>query len=149
MAEFCGAANDPKAVIRLSVIAPSCENQPDLKSITAMSKGYLWERILMIIRLLLLVVVAAPASAGQWENSPSTWEKTLATTASLRTGGAYLVSSDAIKIDGEKTALVTYWQWSKGLENTEVYRCVDIVATVDCEHAAQKCWKVLRARGRP
>lgn len=103
----------------------------------------------MVIRLFLLFIVAVPALAGQWENFPSTWEKTAATTASLRTGGAYIVSSDAIRIDDEKTALVTYWQWSKGLQDTEVYRCVDIVATVDFEHAAQKCWKVLRAGGRP
>ncbi len=103
----------------------------------------------MVTRLFLLVIAAAPALAGQWENSPSTWEKTGATTASLRTGGAYLVSSDAIRIDDEKTALVTYWQWSKGLEDTEIYRCVDIVATIDFEHAAQKCWKVSRAGGRP
>ena len=102
----------------------------------------------MVRGLLLLVIIASSSALGQWEDSPATWEKTAATTASLRAGGAYLVSSDAIKIDDEKTALVTYWQWSKGLEDTEVYRCVDIVATVDFEHAAQKCWKVLRARGR-
>ncbi len=63
----------------------------------------------MAIRLFLLIVIAAPAAAGPWEDSPSTWETTGATTASLRTGGAYLVSSDAIKIDDEKTALVAYW----------------------------------------
>ena len=102
----------------------------------------------MIKRLLLLLVMATPTAVGQWENSASTWEMTQATTASLRTGGAYLVSSDALRIDDEKTALVTYWQWSKGLNNTNVYRCVDIVATVDFAHAAQKCWKVLRANGR-
>lgn len=34
------------------------------------------------------------------------------------------------------------------IEDTEVYRCVDIVATIDFAHAAQKCWIVLRAGGR-
>ena len=91
---------------------------------------------------------AASLAARQWDDSPSTWQKSGATTASLRTGGAYLVSSDAMKIDDEKTALVTYWIWPEGADNQEVYRCVDIVATVDFAHAAQKCWKVLRALGR-
>lgn len=90
----------------------------------------------------------ASLAARQWDNSPSTWQKTGATTASLRTGGAYLVSSDAIEVDDEKTALVTYWIWPEGVDNQEVYRCVDIVATVDFAHAAQRCWKILRARGR-
>ena len=88
-------------------------------------------------------------AATQWDRSPSTWEKTGATTAALRSGGAYLVSSDAILVDDEKTALITYWIWPEGVDNQEVYRCVDIVATIDFEHAAQRCWKVLRARGRP
>ena len=87
-------------------------------------------------------------AALQWDNSPSTWEKTGATTASLRTGGAYLVSSDALVVDDEKTALVTYWIWPDGADNQEVYRCVDVVATIDFAHAAQRCWKILRARGR-
>lgn len=91
---------------------------------------------------------SALLAAVQWDNSPSTWQKTGATTASLRTGGAYLVASDAVQVDHEKTALVTYWIWPEGADNQEVYRCVDIVATVDFEHAAQKCWKVLRATGR-
>jgi hypothetical protein len=90
----------------------------------------------------------ASLSASQWDNSVSTWQKTGATTASLRTGGAYLVASDAVDVDNEKTALITYWIWPEGVDNQEVYRCVDIVASVDFEHAAQKCWKVLRARGR-
>jgi hypothetical protein len=90
----------------------------------------------------------ASLAARQWDNSPSTWQTTGATTASLRTGGAYLVSSDAIKIDTDKTALVTYWTWPKEDNDTEVYRCVDIVATIDFAHAAQRCWKVLRATGR-
>ncbi len=88
-------------------------------------------------------------AASQWDNSPSTWQKSGATTASLRTGGAYLVSSDAIEVDDEKTALVTYWIGPEGSESQDVYRCVDIVATVDFAHAAQKCWKVLRAGDRP
>jgi len=87
-------------------------------------------------------------AAIQWDDSPSTWEKTGATTASLRTGGAYLVSSDALIVDDEKSALVTYWIWPEGADNQEVYRCVDVVATIDFAHAAQRCWKVLRARGR-
>lgn len=91
---------------------------------------------------------AALLAALQWDNSPSTWQTTGATTASLRTGGAYLVSSDAIDVDHEKAALVTYWIWPEGADNQEVYRCVDIVGTVDFAHAAQRCWKVLRARGR-
>ena len=90
----------------------------------------------------------ASLAARQWDNSPSTWQKTGATTSSLRTGGAYLVSSDAIEVDDEKTALITYWILPEGADNQEVYRCVDIVATIDFAHAAQRCWKVLRALGR-
>ena len=84
-------------------------------------------------------------SAAQWDDSPSTWRKSGATTASLRAGGAYLVSSDAVEVDDEKTALVTYWIGPEGSESQDVYRCVDIVARVDFSHAAQRCWKVLRA----
>ena len=91
---------------------------------------------------------AASLVAGQWDNSPSIWQNTGATTASLRTGGAYLVTSDSLQVDDEKTALITYWIWPEGADNQEVYRCVDIVATVDFAHAAQKCWKVLRAGDR-
>jgi len=104
----------------------------------------------MKVTIALLILVSYPViGAGRWENSPSTWVKTGATTASLRVGGAYLVSSDAVVIDDEKTALITYWQWSSGIEITEVYRCVDIVATADFAHAAQKCWKILKAAGGP
>ena len=88
---------------------------------------------------------AALPSTDQWDNSPSTWRKSGATTASLRAGGGYLVSSDAIEVDDEKTALVTYWIGPEGSESQDVYRCVDILARVDFSHAAQRCWKVLRA----
>ena len=84
-------------------------------------------------------------SADQWDNFPSTWRKSGATTTSLRAGGGYLVSSDAIEVDDEKTALVTYWIGPEGSESQDIYRCVDIVAKFDFSHAAQKCWKVLRA----
>ena len=57
----------------------------------------------------------------QWNDSPSTWRITGATTSSLRTGGAYLVASDSIRLDDEKTALVTYWIWPEGADNQEVY----------------------------
>lgn len=84
-------------------------------------------------------------SEEQWDNSPSMWRKSGATTTSLRAGGGYLVSSDAIEVDDEKTALITYWIGPEGTESQDVYRCVDIVAKFDFSHAAQKCWKVLRA----
>ena len=88
-------------------------------------------------------------AAGQWDNSPSMWKKSGANTTSLRAGGAYLVSSDAIALDDEKTALVTYWIGPEGSESQDIYRCVDVVAKVDFEHAAQKCWKILRAGDTP
>ncbi len=88
-------------------------------------------------------------AAAQWESSPSTWRKTGATTASLRSGGGYLVSSDGIKLDEEKTALVTYWIGPEGSEVQDFYRCVDIVANVDFAHAAQRCWRVLRGDDLP
>jgi len=84
-------------------------------------------------------------ATGQWDNSPSMWRKSGANTTSLRAGGAYLVSSDAVALDDEKTALITYWIGPEGSESQDVYRCVDVVARVDFAHAAQKCWKILRA----
>ena len=92
---------------------------------------------------------SAHLAAAQWENSPSTWHKTRATTASLRTGGAYLVSSDSVDIDSEKTALVTYWIKPEGSEVQDIYRCVDIIAKIDFAPAAPKCWRVLRADDQP
>ncbi len=119
------------------------------------------EALVLVISILVALAIAqlyrehqdekartALLAAMQWDSSPSTWQQTNATTASLRTGGAYLVSSDAIEVDDEKSALITYWIWPEGADNQEVYRCVDIVATVDFAHAAQRCWKVLRANGR-
>ena len=131
-----------------------------------MAKGANWSRLgieasVIVFSILLALAIAqiyiqwaankareTLLAARQWDESTSTWQKTGATTASLRTGGAYLVSSDAIEVDDEKTAFVTYWIWPEGADNQEVYRCVDIVATIDFAHAAQRCWKVLRARGR-
>jgi len=120
------------------------------------------EAAVIVISILLALAIAqaynqwkaddartALLAARQWDDSPSTWLKSGATTSSLRAGGAYLVSSDAIEVDDEKTALVTYWIGPEGSESQDVYRCVDIIAKVDFAHAAQKCWKVLRAGDRP
>ena len=120
------------------------------------------EAVVIVFSILLALAIAqaykqwkenedrvALLAAMQWDNSPSTWRDTGATTASLRTGGAYLISSDGIEIDDEKTALVTYWIGPEGSEVQDIYRCVDIVANVDFAHAAQKCWRVLRADDQP
>ena len=70
------------------------------------------------------------------------WEQTLASTSSLRTGGARLVSSDVLKGDDGESALITYWESDPSRSNREIYRCVDIVG-VDFAPLRQTCWKVL------
>ena len=75
------------------------------------------------------------------------WEQTLATTASLRTGGARLVSSDVLKVDDTESALITYWESASDAEDRNVYRCVDIVGH-DFSPLRQTCWKVLTPAGR-
>lgn len=88
-------------------------------------------------RLLMLGLFAATYSAHAAE-----WEETMASTASLRTGGARLVSSDVLKGDGAESALITYWESSPDGPNHDVYRCVDIVRA-DFAPVRQTCWKVL------
>ena len=95
-------------------------------------------------RWLMLGLLAATYSAYAAE-----WEATMASTASLRTGGARLVSSDALEGDGDESALITYWESSPDAPNHDVYRCVDIVGA-DFAPIRQTCWKVLTpAVGRP
>ena len=49
-----------------------------------------------------LVVIGTASHAAEWE-------QTLASTSSLRTGGARLVSSDVLRGDNGESALITYW----------------------------------------
>lgn len=74
------------------------------------------------------------------------WEQSLATVPALRTGGASLVSSDAIEMESGRYALITYWE-VRSRNELDFYRCVDITdstfATVQ-----QDCWKALRPTGR-
>lgn len=77
------------------------------------------------------------------------WEQTLASTASLRTGGARLVSSDVLKVDDGESALITYWESAPDATDRDIYRCVDIVGE-DFSPLRQMCWKVLTPiGGRP
>lgn len=89
-----------------------------------------------------LFCVAGAAQAAEWE-------QTLASTASLRTGGAHLVSSDVLKVDDDESALITYWESAPNAANREIYRCVDFVGP-DFAPLRQACWKVLTpAASRP
>jgi len=83
-----------------------------------------------------LLVMLVPAQAAE------EWEPTLATTASLRTGGARLIASDALGLDDGDSALVTYWEIPRDAGNPDVYRCVDVVGQDFAPHR-QTCWKVL------
>ena len=95
----------------------------------------------MIIRFLIIFfAVVAHVQAAQWE-------QTLATTASLRTGGAHLVSSDVLGLTGGDSALITYWESARGTNDRDIYRCVDIVDS-EFEPISQACWKVLTPAGR-
>lgn len=74
------------------------------------------------------------------------WDPSLATTASLRTGGARLASSDALALDDGNVGLITYWEVRTD-DDLDIYRCIDVV---DSRFApvSQSCWKVLRPTGR-
>ena len=95
---------------------------------------------LLMRSLFVFLVVTTLVQADQWEQVP-------ATTASLRTGGAHLVSSDALGLDDRRTALITYWEAARGTNDLDVYRCVDVVDDRFVP-ASQSCWKVLTAVGR-
>ena len=90
---------------------------------------------------LTLVAVALPAQASEWA-------ETLATTSSLRTGGARLISSDALRLEDGESALVTYWEILHDAVDLDVYRCVDVVGR-QLSPLRQTCWKVLTPSGRP
>lgn len=84
------------------------------------------------------VLSAEPATA-QWVHS-------LATIASLRTGHAALTSSNAIKLAGDRLALITYWE-VRTAHDLDVYRCIDVVD--DAFNAvSETCWSALRPSGR-
>jgi hypothetical protein len=94
----------------------------------------------LIVRLLYLwVALVATVNAAQWEPS-------LASIASLRTGGAELVSSDAVTLDSGDLALVTYWE-VRTKDDLDVYRCIDVVDS-RLSNISQQCWSALRPTGR-
>jgi hypothetical protein len=92
----------------------------------------------MIRQVVLSILVCSVAQAEPWESS-------LASVASLRTGGASLVSSDAMQLDNEQFALITYWE-ARSESNLDVYRCVDI-ADSSFATITQQCWRALRPTG--
>lgn len=93
----------------------------------------------MIRRIVLSMLVCTAAQADPWEPS-------LASVASLRTGGASLVSSDSLQLEREHFALITYWE-ARSESDLDVYRCIDMTdssfATI-----SQTCWRALRPTGR-
>ena len=93
----------------------------------------------MISRFVLLFLFFRIANAAEWEQS-------LATVPALRTGGANLVSSDALEIEGGRFALITYWE-SRLRDDVDFYRCVDIADSTFAT-VRQDCWKALRPTGR-
>jgi hypothetical protein len=90
-------------------------------------------------RSLIALLLIHSANAAEWEQS-------LATVPALRTGGASLVSSDAIEIEGRRYALITYWETRSG-DDLDFYRCVDIADSTFAT-VRQNCWKALRPTGR-
>jgi hypothetical protein len=93
----------------------------------------------MMLRIILLLLVCSAAQAEPWESS-------LASVASLRTGGASLVSSDSLQLDHGQFALISYWE-ARSESNLDVYRCVDI-ADSSFATISQQCWRALRPTGR-
>lgn len=96
-----------------------------------------------MIKWLILALFAAAFSVQAAE-----WERTLATTSSLRTGGARMISSDALKLDDGESALITYWEILHDTAGLNVYRCVDVVGQQFLPRR-QTCWKVLTPTERP
>lgn len=84
-------------------------------------------------------MLCSAAHAAQWEPS-------LASVASLRTGGASLVSSDSMALNHGQYALITYWEVRSDTD-LDVYRCVDVT---DASFApiSQECWRALRPADR-
>lgn len=74
------------------------------------------------------------------------WEPSLASVASLRTGGAKLVSSDALTLRDGKIAMVTYWE-ARSESDLDFYRCIDI-SDQSFLPVSQQCWRSLRPTGR-
>jgi hypothetical protein len=85
----------------------------------------------MVRRFLCTLLFFGTAHAQQWEQS-------LASPASLRTGGASLVSSDAVTLDDGKLALITYWEVGTS-HDLDVYRCIDVVDSAFAP-TSQQCW---------
>jgi hypothetical protein len=84
-------------------------------------------------------VLSAEPAAAQWVHS-------LATIASLRTGHAALTSSNAIKLSGDRLALITYWEL-RTAHDLDVYRCIDVVDNA-FNAVRETCWSALRPSGR-
>lgn len=93
----------------------------------------------MIRRVFLSLLACTTAQADPWEAS-------LASVASLRTGGASLVSSDSLQIDNGQFALITYWE-ARTESNLDFYRCVDITDS-SFATGSEQCWRALRPTGR-
>jgi hypothetical protein len=74
------------------------------------------------------------------------WQPSLASIGSLRTGGASLVSSDAVALDDGGFALITYWEFRTS-RDVNFYRCIDTV-NADFASTGQQCWSALRPTGR-
>jgi hypothetical protein len=93
----------------------------------------------MIRQTILLMLVCTAVQAEPWQQS-------LASVASLRTGGASLVSSDSIELERGHFALITYWE-ARSESDLDFYRCVD---RTDSSFAtiSQTCWRALRPTGR-
>jgi hypothetical protein len=89
--------------------------------------------------ILILLLVSEPSYSLQWEPS-------LASTGSLRTGGARLMSSDALKMGDGNIALITYWE-VRTPHDLDMYRCVDTVDSAFQEKGEQ-CWRAQRPSGR-
>ncbi len=96
-------------------------------------------------RYLIFIMLAGVCSGNtQAELNPNFWVETSASTASLRIGGAKLVSSDSLAMDKEHIALITYWEVPRESKDSEFYRCVDIQTTAFAQ-IKQTCWSVLTA----
>lgn len=93
---------------------------------------------------LVFTLLCTLSNASSVELNPNHWIETSASTASLRVGGAKLVSSDSLAMDKEHIALITYWEVPRQPKDSEFYRCVD-VQTVAFIQVKQTCWSVLTA----
>jgi hypothetical protein len=78
----------------------------------------------------------------QAELYPDFWVKVNASVSSIRTGEGKLISTDALTLDKDRLAFITYWEVVRSPTRSDIFRCVD-VQTNEFAQIEHTCWKSL------